>query len=362
MCLLVLLTVSYSAAKGSARLWHDALVGLVWWVGIMAALAFLMMLPDALIWVIRLGLVIAALYALRVIWRGLYHLWIHVPATQYARRRQIMQACSLFDEDRRVVAQEAATAMLSGYTVRIVLAAVVEALRFRDGGMKAEKMMDFIAGECDRATVLLQGLTPALAHTSPHARQLERGFLEELVLFFGRGSVEPALKEAQKEEDTVRVRHIARAAAMRGDPGRAEILRALGFDVPVVGSGEEAFASTRDLLFWIIAFIHPFWVYFYFRGTQTQALVWFLMTGLFGFGLCLWAYLRAGQVKRALVFGITAAVVGGYGVYARFVVPQSSGWVFAAVFGLIYITALLNLGPTFERRPHASAEADTGRA
>jgi len=357
-CLLMFLSLGYPAAKGGVRMWHDALVGFLWWVGIMGALALLISFPVVLIWFIRIGLALGLLYALRLVARSAYHLYIRVPATQPARKSHVMQACHFFDADRRAAAEEAATAMLKGYTIRIALAALVEALR---RNVTAEKMLDAVAADCDRTTVLLKELAPALRSRSARARQLERDGLEQLVLFFGRESVEQSLTAAQKEGDGLTLRRLARVVRARAaDSERGDVLRRLGFDVPVTAA-EEKYAPAQELLLWIFAFIHPFWVYFYFRGSHKQSLVWFLVTGLFGFALCLWAYLRAGQIARALIFGIPSALIGAYGVYARFVMGLSSGWVFLAVFGLLYMTALLSLGPTLQR-PGARAQTESGRA
>lgn len=358
VCLLALLSLGYAAAKGGPRTLRDSFIGFFWWAGIMAVLALLMSFPVAVVWCIEVGVVVAGVYALRTLWRWGYHLWLGVPGIQPVRKSQILQVCLEFDSDKRDAAKEAVAFVMRGYTMPVVLAAVVEAWR-RD--VAVEKMTGFLAEECDRATVSLQSLTPAFRARTGRTTRLDRPLLEELMLLYGREAVEAAGKALEKGSQRVTVHQFIRAVAARAaDPERSAFLGTLGFDAPgPAAAGEERLAPAREVLFWIIAFVHPFWVYFYFRGSHRQALVWFLITGFLGYGLCVWAYWRAGEIKRALIFGITSALIGGYGVYLRFVAEQSAGWVFAAVFGVLYITALLNVGPTLERQSDSRAQAKT---
>jgi hypothetical protein len=408
---MILLSAGYAAARGGVRLLRDSLNGFLWWAGILAALGVLVSLPAVLVWVIRIGAGVAIAYALYLLLRSGY-LWIcHVPEIQRIRRKHVLSACGCFGPEMRKSLREAAMAAMEAHSPAVVLGAVAELCgrlpscsakpfghelraewRYPEqrrrlpatAGNPGEQVGKFVREQCDRTAQSVEESVQRLQ--GGEKRRFDRLFIEDLVLRFGREPVERGLKLLEKEKPVPRPQpgellflralfawflgifgypltrrlasreqRLAQLAAEEAsrqpmdanDVERRMLLRSVGVDVPVACPAG-AQAKRHDGTFWLLAFAHPVWAYLYLRGSPWAALTWFCATGVCGWGICLGTYLRLREFLRAALFAGSSAALAGYGIYLMFSAQHSAGWVFTAAFGVLYMTALLNVGTSSE--------------
>ena len=322
LLLIAFLNLGYAAARGGRRVFHDALVGSLWWVGVLGALVFLISFPSILVWVVRVGLLAAIVYSVQALAIWLVHVFAGVPHLHSIRRRHLLRALRIIASPDRETLRPALNEALGKYRRAVALNCVVDALVRRTG---ADQLAASLSNECETSARENDELAQRLAVLTGSDSRLDKGFTEGLVLRYGRAAVERALRQMEKDRHRVSRRRLESAArGEANDEARARILRELGVDVEMPRQRSERPVPKM--------------------GQLTSAANLFVP---------IVAYLVNREFLRAAVFGLSYVTALGYGLYLLRD-RESAGWVFIAATGLLHLTALFH--------PGTAASAETARS
>jgi len=318
--LLFLMTLGYNVVRGSRRVMHETLAGLLLWAGILGAVAALMLMPSVLV-----TLAIAAtgaMLAYGAVWLVLWFIRTlrPVPYLPVPRRHRLLALLKQAGYSRR----SAKTALIglwstwpdnAGPPRILAAAATVEACLAQPA---EENLSGFLREEAARLAEAADFLRQGIAEASACAHSADRELAQGILLRLGFEGAKRALRVALVEgRGTQFRRRLVKAVSQEKVPHqRAQALRHLGIEVacepPTGTSVWQRLGPHRA----VPAAVFP-----------------------------MYAYATLGCGRRALLFTICYGLTATYGVH-QLHQHRPAGWVFLAVAAMLHLSALFNLDLT----------------